>query len=209
MPRMETGTEIFEIDIPEGHRLSLVDLEISEASQLAGAEILRRPPPGSVGRQQIELRWSYPVPLGNLTFRLRAHASPTGTPPPIRVGIVEPGSDKRMRLLFEQDVPVDLAVSGSMAETFRDQIVERGGRIEPLAAPMFTGAEETAIILGISLAVIAAICVLVGLATFAAVLFFAMQKGYNIDDAGYKVAVGEGKSRQEHQMVFKIRQPGT
>ena len=64
-----------------------------------------------------------------------------------------------------------------------------------------------AAIVTISLAAIAATCILIGMATFAAVLFYAISRGYDIENAGYMVAVGEGESRQEHQMVFSLRQP--
>lgn len=191
-------------------RLSLVDLEQTEASQLAGAEIVDPPSPGATGRFTLRVKWSHPVPMGKVSFRVKAYASPDGKAPPISVGIAEPGSEKRMQLLVKQNAPIDLAIRGALAEKFRDKIVEKGGEITPLSTSMDGGlvSVPTATII-IGLAAVAAICILVGMVTFATVLIVAMQKGYNIDDAGYKVAVGQGKSRQEHEMVFNIRQPGT
>ncbi|MCB1369847.1 MAG: hypothetical protein KDJ83_03070, partial [Rhodobacteraceae bacterium] len=209
LPHMESGGETFDVEIPEGLRLSLVDLALTEAVPLAGAEVENRPAPGATGRLSLRVRWSYPVPMGQVAFRLRVYASPEGRPPPVRVSVTDPGSDKRMRALFEQDGPVDLAISGPLAEQFHDQVLARGGEIAPLARPSVTGVDDATVIaiVAVSIAVIAATCIALGLATFGAVLFFAMSKGYNIDDAGYKVAVGEGETRQEHEMVFNIRQP--
>jgi hypothetical protein len=178
---------------------------------LAGAEVENRPATGATGRISLRVRWSYPVPMGQVAFRLRVYASPEGKAPPVTVSVTEPGSDRRMRALFEQDGPVDLAVTGPLAEQFPDQVLARGGELTPLTRPSVTGVDDATVvaIVAVSIAVIAATCIALGLATFGAVLFFAMSKGYNVDDAGYTVAVGEGQSRQEHQMVFNIRQPGT
>jgi len=211
VPRMESGDETFEVDIPDGLRLALVDLALTEAVPLAGAEVESRPAPGATGRLALRVRWTYPVPMGHVAFRLRVHASPEGKAPPVAVSITEPGGDRRLRALFEQDCPVDLAVSGPVAAAFHDQVLQRGGEVAPLARPSVAGVDDAVIvaIVAVSIAVIAATCIVLGLATFGAVLFFAMSKGYDIDDAGYTVAVGEGQSRQEHRMVFNIRQPGS
>lgn len=199
--------------MPAGRRLALIDLASTDATPMAGAELRDPPPPGSTGRLRIRVAWSHPVPLGSVTFRLRVHASADGSAPPVTVPIGEPGADRRMRAIFEQEGKVDLAVAGPLAELFRDQILDRGGRLElpqdQDAGVVSVPTGTVVAVVAISLAVIAAICIALGLAAFGAVLLFAMSKGYNIDDAGYKVAVGEGQSRQEHQMVFKIRQPGT
>jgi hypothetical protein len=147
-----------------------------------------------------------------VAFRLRVYASPDGTPPPVTAPITEPGAEHRLRALVEQDSPVDLAVSGPLVQVFHDQILDRGGEIRPIAQAQLTGAEETAAIAAIvtiSLAAIAATCIAIGMASFAAVLLYAISRGYDIENAGYKVAVGEGESRQEHQMVFSLRQPET
>lgn len=218
LPRVESGAEIFEVTIPEGLQLSLVDLATPEASAMASAELASRPARGATGRHSLRINWSHPVPMGAVRFRLRVYASPDGTPPPINVPITEPGVERRTRLLVEQDAPVDMAVEGPLVQVFHDQILARGGEIGPLQDPAAAGLSrpfDAGVISGptaaviISLAVIAAICIAIGLAAFAAVLFFALSKGYNVENAGYTVAVGEGKSRQEHQMVFNLRQPGT
>ncbi|MEQ9258371.1 MAG: hypothetical protein RIG84_04665 [Roseovarius sp.] len=216
IPGVERGTESFEVEIPQGLRLSLVDLATPEAATLSGADIEAMPARGATGRVRITVKWFHPKPMGNVTFRLRVYASPDGTPPPVTTHITEPGSHTRMRRLIDQDAPVDVAVSGPLVETFRNQVVARGGRIEEfatgqahmpgLARPFLTGVEVAAIV-AVSIALIAATCVALGFATFGAVLLIAMQKGYDIEDAGYKVAVGEGESRQEHEMVFNLRQP--
>ncbi|MCL6285093.1 hypothetical protein M3P21_16305 [Ruegeria sp. 2012CJ41-6] len=212
IPRIESGEEVFEVDIPEGLQLSLIDLATPGASLAAGAEVVDRPARGATSRLRLLVRWSHPVPTGSLQFRLRVHASPDGTPPPVVTPLTEPGSHNRMRALIEQDAAVDLAIDGPVAETFRTQILERGGQFigaetqSHLARPFDGGLSAGSIVL-ISLAVIAAVCVVVGFATFGAVLIIAMQKGYNIENAGYNVAVGEGASRQEHEMVFNIRKP--
>jgi hypothetical protein len=212
IPRIESSEEVFEVDIPEGLQLSLIDLATPEASLAAGAELEARPERGATGRLRLVVRWSHPVPAGSVQFRLRVHASPDGTPPPVVTPLTEPGSHNRMRALIEQDAPVDLAIDGPVAEAFRTQIIERGGQFigaetqSRHAGPVslaLTGGEIVLIVIG----VLAAICIVVGFATFGAVLIIAMQKGYNIENAGYNVAVGEGASRQEHEMVFNIRKP--
>ncbi|WP_372571770.1 hypothetical protein [Ruegeria jejuensis] len=211
LPRVANGEEVFEVDIPEGLQLSLIDLATPEASLAAGAELEARPERGTTGRLRLVVRWAHPVPAGNVSFRLRVHASPDGTPPPVITPLTEPNSHTRMRTLIEQDAPVDLAIDGPVAEAFRTQIIERGGQFigaesqSHLARP-FEGLTAGSIVL-IVLGVLAAICIVLGFATFGAVLIVAMQKGYNIENAGYKVAVGEGASRQEHEMVFNIRKP--
>jgi hypothetical protein len=105
----------------------------------------------------------------------------------VTVPIGEPGGDRRMRTWFEQDGAVDLAVTGPLAEAFKSQILDRGGRIEPMARASVAGVDDAVIIavVAVSIAVIAAACIALGMATFGAVLLFAMSKGYNVDDAGY------------------------
>ncbi|MDP5217008.1 hypothetical protein Q5Y75_07250 [Ruegeria sp. 2205SS24-7] len=211
LPRLESGEEVFEVDIPEGLQLSLIDLATPEASLAAGAELEARPERGTTGRLRLVVRWAHPVPAGNVSFRLRVHASADGTPPPVTTPLTEPNSHTRMRTLIEQDAPVDLAIDGPITEAFRTQIIERGGQFigaesqSHLARPL-EGLTAGSIVL-IVLGVLAAICIVLGFATFGAVLIVAMQKGYNIENAGYKVAVGEGAGRQEHEMVFNIRKP--
>jgi len=210
MPHIASGTEVFEVTVPNGLQLCLVDLATPDAVPLAGAEVENRPARGATGRVSIRVKWSYPVPMGRITFRLRVHASPDGRAPVVTTPITEPGAERRVRALVEQDSPFDLAVDGPLAKLFHDQILDRGGTVVPLARALDGGAISgpTAAVI-ITLAVIAAICVVIGMAAFAAVIFFAISKGYNVDNAGYKVATGQGDSRQEHQMVFNIRQPGT
>lgn len=210
VPRLETGTDTFEVDIPASRQLALIDLATTEDAPLASAEIAERPQAGATGRVTIRVRWSHPVPMGQIAYRLRVHASQDGRPPAVLVSVGEPAIERRLRALVEQDAPVDLAVTGPMAEAFHQQILERGGQVVPLARSMDGGVVSgpTAAVI-VSLAVIAAICVALGLAVLAGVVIFAISKGYNIDNAGYKVGVGEGASRQEHQMVFNIRQPGS
>jgi len=216
LPRMESGTTDYDVTIPEGYQLSLIDLSTPEATSLAGAEIENRPAMGATGRLKIRVNWSYPVPLGKLDYDLKIYASPDGVASPVTVSITEPGANTRMRALMEQDSPVDLAIEGSLVQVFYDQIIARGGEIDPIPTSdqdggilAKTAAAITAGGAAVLIAMIVATCVAIGFATFAAVLIFAIAKGYNIDNAGYKVAVGQGKSRQEHQMVFNIRQPGT
>lgn len=208
VPRLQTGSEAFDIVVPDGLQLALVDLALTDAPPLTSADITQQPARGAVGLQQVTVRWSYPVPFGRVAFRLRVHATADGTPPPVTVILTEPASERRMRALIAQDCPVDLGVEGALVQVFHDQILSRGGSIAALARPMDGGiiSGPTAVVV-ISLAVIAAICVLVGFAAFAAVVIIAINKGYNVDNAGYKVAVGEGTSRQEHQMLFNLRKP--
>lgn len=205
IPRIERGETVFEIEVPDGLRLALVDLEITEASPMAGAELSHRPQRGATGRQRVVVSWSHPVPRGRIAFALRVHASPDGRPPAVRAGLTDPAGHRRIRELVEQDAPIDLTVDGPVAETFRRQIVERGGDFTVPAGHARSLDGGASIV--IALAVIAAICIVLGFATFGAVLFMAMKKGYDVDDAGYKVAVGEGSSRQEHALMFKLRQP--
>ncbi len=197
------------VEIPDGYQLSLIDISLTEASALAQAEIENRPAQGATGRFTLVVNWSHPVPLGVLAFELRVYASSDGSAPPITVSLTEPGVNARMRSLFEQDSAVDLALTGPLVQTFYDQILARGGEISPDAGSDLDGGATagTAGTIAVTIAIILAICVAIGFVTFAAVLVFAMAKGYNIDNAGYKVAVGEGASRQEHQMVFNIRKP--
>lgn len=207
LPRIERGEEVFDVVIPDGLQLSLIDLATPDASMLATAEIVNRPARGATGALQLRVRWSYPVPLGSLQFRLRVYASPDGTPPPVITPLIEPGSHNRMRTLIEQDAPVDMTIDGPLANTFKTQILDRGGSLLNIKPDSDGGVSAGTVV--VIIAVVAAICIGVGFATFGAVLIIAMQKGYNIDDAGYKVVVGEGSTRQEHNMVFNIRKPDT
>ena len=208
-PRVETGTEVFDITVPDGLKLSLVDLATPQSSILAGAEVTDRPTRGVEGSQRVSVDWSYPVPTGSLEFTLRVYASPDGTPPAVTAPVNEPGSNKRLENLIAQNAPVDLAIQGPIAEQFKRQILDRGGQIIGRSDDQYARAlvDPTTTSIIVAIAVVAAVCIVLGFVVFGAVLFMAMEKGYNIDDAGYKVAVGEGQSRQEHQMVFKIRKP--
>ncbi|MFV0385038.1 hypothetical protein, partial [Paracoccus sp. (in: a-proteobacteria)] len=71
MPRIDSGEESFDVTIPQGLRLALVDLALTEASIGAGAELATLPPRGTTGRLRLAVRWRHPVPAGALTFRLR------------------------------------------------------------------------------------------------------------------------------------------
>jgi hypothetical protein len=43
--------------------------------------------------------------------------------------------------------------------------------------------------------------------TFADMIRRAMDKGYDIKDTKYKTSVGEGESKQDHEMVFNLKRP--
>lgn len=197
--------------VPEGLRLAFVDLALTEASPLASAEVRPRPARGATGRLSLPVHWSHPVPGGAIAYRLQVLATPDGRPPPVVMQMTEPGAEAHFRRLVEEGVPIDLALSGPLVQVFHDQIIERGGQIVPLGRSTVAVVDDAVIlaVAGVSLAAIAAICVLAGMTAFAAVIFFAISRGYNVDNAGYKVATGQGDARQEHQMLFNIRQPGT
>jgi hypothetical protein len=57
LPRLETGAETFEVAVPEGLRLSVVDLALPEAVPLATAEVENRPSPGATGRLRLRVTW--------------------------------------------------------------------------------------------------------------------------------------------------------
>ena len=50
--------------------------------------------------------------------------------------------------------------------------------------------------------------VMLGFMMLYAVLTQAMNKGYDVKDTKYKAVTGEGESRQEHEMLFNLTQPG-
>ena len=59
----------------------------------------------------------------------------------------------------------------------------------------------------ISIVVILAAVVVIGFMTLYAVLKQAMDQGYDVKDTKYKAAVGEGDTRQEHEMQFNLTKP--
>mgnify|MGYP000359391725 CR=1 FL=1 len=204
MPRIASGRDVFHLEWPPGSRGGVVDLEIVSSSPLASATLVERPRPGGSGRQRLVVEWRHPVPGGHVEYRVRALASGDDRPPVVSMPINTSGSPDRLRTLVEQGVPVDLTVDGPLAQAFHQHIVSRVGSH---SASVRTLEAISAGTIAVVIAIVIAVCVALGLAAFASVLIYAMSQGYDIEDAGYQVAVGEGASRQEHRMTFQLRPP--
>jgi len=212
LPELGGGEDVFAFDVPDGLLFAHVDLIVEDASPLARASIEDRPERGAAGKQGVTVAWSHP-PWGKIRYRVEVHASPDGRSAPVSVSVEEASAQARARLLVEQDVPFDAVLSGPIAQTFKalleKKAKEQGG---PVAQPQVAGADDAAVIaavLAISLALIALTAIALGMLTFAALCYFAMQKGYNLEDTGYEVQTGQGDSKQVHKIRFKVRKPGT
>jgi hypothetical protein len=202
LPEMGSGEDRFEITIPEGQKFALVDVEYLEQSLLAKAEVIARPNRGATGTQEIVVRWSHP-PYGKIKYRLRAFASPSGRAAPIRVRDSDPGFDDRSKLLIDQDADLQMLVKGARAKLLYGAVQKaqrEKARTQPSEAKIIA-------ITTISIVVILAAVVVIGFMTLYAVLKQAMDQGYDVKDTKYKAAVGEGETRQEHEMQFNLTKP--
>lgn len=198
LPEPGSGTDQFSVTIPQGLQLAHVDIEFQDLTLLAKAGILSPPARGSTGNQRIHVRWSHP-PYGKVAYRLRVWASTDGTSQPVMVDHDETGFEIRSKLLLAQSVPVNARVVGQKAAMLNNAIEAQRGSAAAQTQELITAAVIIVLIL--------AAVVVVGMIVLYAVLHKAMEDGYDVEDTKYKAAVGEGETRQEHEMVFNLRKP--
>ena len=105
--------------------------------------------------------------------------------------------------LVDQDADLEMLVKGARAKMLYDA-VQKAQREQAQTQP----SEAILIISGLAIAVILAAVVMLGFMMLYAVLTQAMNKGYDVKDTKYKAVTGEGESRQEHEMLFNLTQPG-
>ncbi len=209
LPTPGSGEDVFTVEIPAGQKFAHVDLIVEEAAVLAKALVEDRPNRGATGRKKITVAWSHP-PWGAIKYRVQVYASPDGASPAIPIPIEGASAESRARLLIDQDVPFDVVLSGPMAETFRKMMDQKAKeQAEKTATSQAVTGIEIAAAVTISLALIALTAFALGLFVFAALCFYAMEKGYNLEDTGYGFESGEGESKQSTKMHFKVRKPGT
>jgi hypothetical protein len=199
LPEPGSGQDRFTLSIPQGMRFAHVDIEYLDRSTLADVNILSKPQRGAEGTQQIVLAWSHP-PYGRLRYRVRAYASADGSSAPVRVEEAAVGADDRLKLLIEQDVPVQLVVKGNRARMLYEAI-QRAQNQQPKSQQ----AEAITIVAGLAIVVVIAAVVMLGFMMLYAILTQALNKGYDIEDTRYKAAGGEGASKQEHELLFNLK----
>lgn len=202
LPEPGGSVDQFELVIPQGLQFSYVDIKFVELSPLAKAEIIQSPQQGATGRQVIKVRWTHP-PYGKITYLLRAYASLDGQPEKVRVLNDSPGFDLRTKTLVKQNVPVEYIIRGNKAKLL-DEAMRQLKREDGSPATQTQAIITTAVVI----ALIVAAVVVVGMLVLYGILHEAMERGYDVKDTKYKAAVGEGASRQEHEMVFNLDKPG-
>jgi hypothetical protein len=204
LPEPGSGIDRFRIRIPAGLRFALVDLDVSELSPLADLEIIGIPAPGAEGEVEIAVRWSH-APYGGIAYTLKVYANPEARPPVVLLVDGSTGFAQRSRALIRQDAPISVEVRGMKADALR-VAVERAAAPETPSRAMFEPVTIAIVALGaIGIAALGAILIALGLFVFYSLVQQAMQKEYDIQDTGFKAAMGEGESRTEQAMVFNLK----
>jgi hypothetical protein len=172
---------------------------------LAGYQVIESPKIGDQGDLSLAVSWWHP-PYGKIRLRLRVYASSNTNVPPVRVVYDSPGWFEQTRDQIQQGMPFGVAVRGENAERLHSAIekISREQSHEPMVRPFIEPVTTTVVIVG--LVVFAALAV-AGLFVLYSVVKDAMDKGYTIEDTGYKFGVGEGPLRQEHELVFNLKPP--
>lgn len=199
LPEPGKGEDRFTLNIPEGMQFAHLDIEYLDRSPLASVEVMQQPTRGTQGSQQVVLKWSHP-PYGKVQYRVRAYASADGSSTPVRVEEGANGADDRLKLLIEQDVPVQMVVKGRRARMLYEAI-RRAEQQQPQSRATV---EPITIVAGVAIVVVIAAVVMLGFMMLYAVLTQAMNKGYDVEDTSYTAAAGEGATRQEHELLFNL-----
>lgn len=208
LPEPGSGTDRFRIRIPPGLRFALVDLEVGELSPLADLEITGVPSRGAEGEVEVAVRWSH-APYGRISYSVKVYANAEGRPPPMVLVDGSPGFAQRSKALIGQDAPVSVEVRGAKADALRIA-VERAAAPETPSRAMFDPVTIAIVALGgIGIAALGAILIALGLFVFYSLVQQAMQHEYDIQDTGFKAAMGEGESRTEQAMIFNLKKRGT
>jgi hypothetical protein len=206
LPEPGKGDEVCRFTIPPDLRLSRWEVEVLESPPLAGYRVTSAPEPGAQGDQAIIISWWHP-PYGKIRVHLRVYASPSGSAPVPRVIYDSPGWLDRSRDLIQQGLPIGFVVLGENAEKLHAAIekIQREQSPEAFARPFFDPViTPTVVIVGL---VVFAALALAGLFVLYSIVKEAMDKGYTIENTGYKFGVGEGPMRQEHELVFNLFPP--
>jgi N-acetylmuramoyl-L-alanine amidase len=205
LPKLGRGQDRHRFSVPEGLLLSRWDVQVKASSLGAGYRVTSAPKASARGSQAVEVDWWH-MPYGKIHYRVHVFASPDGRSRPVKVVYNSPGWLDRVRDQVHQGTPISMVVRGRKAKLLYDAIrhAQPGSGEQSMPTTLVAG-EEVAVVLG--LALLAAVVLVIGMASLGVILKEALEKGYDVKDTGYKAAVGEGASRQEHEMVFNLTRP--
>ncbi|MGZ9098165.1 MAG: hypothetical protein ACXW3O_00550 [Brevundimonas sp.] len=207
LPEAGRGEDRIRVQLPPGTRFALADLEIGELSPLADLEITDLPARGSEGSVEIGIRWSH-APYGRIAYTLKVYANADGRPPAVTVVDGSTGFAQRSRALIRQDAPVTVEVRGPLADGLRLALERAAPDAAPARASEAITIGVIAIVAGIGIAALGAVLIAVGLFVFYNLVQEAMRRDYDVEDTGFRAAVGEGTSRTEQAMVFNLKRRG-
>lgn len=211
LPEMGKGTDTISISIPQNLKFSRWEIEVLAMSTGAGYKVSQSPKAGAEGVHQITIDWWH-LPYGKINYKFKAYASRDGRSAATekivfdKAGWMENAKDQ-----IAQGVPLQLAVKGDKAKLIYEaiqkyQASQKGNQAsaDGVAIAMEPITITVVILVGI---VIFGILVALGLFTLGAIIKMALDKGYNVKDTKYKAAVGEGQTKQEHEIAFNISKP--
>lgn len=211
LPEMGKGTDTINISIPQNLKFSRWEVEITALSTGAGYEVSQAPKAGAGGVQQIAIDWHH-LPYGKISYKFKAYASLDGRSAATeKIVFDKAGWMEKAKDQIAQGVPLQLAVKGDKAKLIYEaiqkyQASQKGKQAGAggVAIAMEPITITVVVLVGI---VIFGILVTLGLLTLGAIIKMALDKGYNVKDTKYKAAVGEGQTKQEHEIAFNITKP--
>ena len=206
LPQPGKGEDTIRFTVPGGLKLSRWEVEVKAQSPGAGYKVKVSPKDGSTGKQLMVINWWHP-PYGKIKFNVRIYASADGKANPSTIKVDSPGWIEYANNIVDQGIPVEFVIKGQKAKLLAEAIKKKHNDNRAQAKTYgVAGADDIAavIIITLGLAALASLVIIVGMVTFAAILFKAMDEGYDIKDASYTAATGEGESRQEHKMSFVL-----
>jgi len=208
LPAPGSGEDSHTFTIPVGKRFSRWEIRTIEAGLAAGCEITQAPERGAVGEQALKVSWWHP-PFGKVHVQIRAYASTTGNPSPVKVVYDSTGWLEQCRDHLRQGVPLGIAVEGAAADQLHAAL-EKTAREHPeqLSARPFVAGVDDAIILAVIGAIVLVVIAGMGFFVLYNIIQSAMEKGYEIRDTSFKVGGGEGPTRVDSEIVFNLIPPG-
>jgi N-acetylmuramoyl-L-alanine amidase len=201
LPEPGKGSDSHTFDVPAGLLFSRWQMEVLADSPGAGYQVKNSPPAGAQGANQIQVEWWH-LPYGRIKYRLTVYASPDGSAAPEPVSVDGPGWQARAKDQIQQGIPLSLAVHGENARRIYSAMRQRQAQErEPVVEAQEPITIFTVVLV---LGVIAAIVIALGMLVFGALLYNAMEKGYDVKDTQYSAAAGSGETRQEHTLLFNL-----
>jgi N-acetylmuramoyl-L-alanine amidase len=212
LPKISKETDVITFEIPNGLKMSYWEVEVLATSTGAGYKVIKFPPPKSEGKQSIHIEWNH-LPYGKINYKFKAYASPDGIATPKKIYFNSSRWLEKSKDQITQGVPLSLAVKGEKAKQIYRAIqkhqAKQTDKAQQSSYEDYSTAMEPITITVVVLVglVIFGILVVLGMLTLGAIIKMALDKGYNVKDTKYKAGVGEGATRQDHEIAFNITKP--